>query len=516
MQAGKISISKFFKNRIWIVTFLILIMLLSIVLAFFLAVNHHIKSQEIEKILGIQITNWMFFQVFLIVLAFGILITMLFQLYKYIINPLNESYSGMSEIGITNIDFKANKTNNGEFMPTISEINSLFNKLKNLILLLENINKSESFDETMKSAFSKFSAFIPYQYIGIALISEDGKSIQAFHGISNGMVKGLPQKLLEYKVDIRDTSLAGVIERGEPRIINDLEKYTKDTPLKEYNKIILASGIRSSVTLALKINNKPMGVIFFSSIYKNVYNDSHMSFLHILANSIAISFNKNILINNILYGSTLALAKLAESRDRDTGGHLRRIGAYSKLIAQLLFSESIYKKHITVEYIKDIEVFSPLHDIGKVAIQDKILLKPGKLTQEEFDIMKTHAIFGAWILKEADDNIKTSSRGFFQMGIEIAEGHHEKWDGSGYPFGKKGEDIPLSARIVALADVFDALTSKRPYKEAFSFEKALEIIFRGSGTHFDPEIVRVLLESKDRIYEVYQQFSDGVKRKSFA
>jgi response regulator RpfG family c-di-GMP phosphodiesterase len=247
----------------------------------------------------------------------------------------------------------------------------------------------------------------------------------------------------------------------------------------------------------------PIGIIFFSSNQKNVYKKEHVEFLNILANSITLSLEEDILIDDMIVSSTLALATLTEERDSETGKHLDRMKRYSKLIAELLSQEDKYKDIIDADYINDIERFSPLHDIGKVAIRDEILLKPAKLTEEEFNIMKTHTIYGGKVLRRADENIRKIGHSIFSMGIEIAEGHHERWDGTGYPNSIKGEDIPLSARIVAVADVLDALTSKRPYKRAYSFEESINIIYEEAGNHFDPFIVEVLRKNLDSIKRVF-------------
>jgi len=187
----------------------------------------------------------------------------------------------------------------------------------------------------------------------------------------------------------------------------------------------------------------------------------------------------------------LALAKLAEFRDRDTGNHLERIREYSKILATELSNHPGYREYITQKYIDDIYLSSILHDIGKVGIPDNILLKPGKLTPEEFEIMKCHAIYGGDALCESEKH--TTDHTFLTIGKQIAYYHHEKWDGSGYPKGLSGKDIPLSARIVALADVYDALTSKRYYKSAISHELAKNIILQDSGVHFDPDVVKAFL-----------------------
>ena len=196
-----------------------------------------------------------------------------------------------------------------------------------------------------------------------------------------------------------------------------------------------------------------------------------------------------------------ALAKLAEARDEDTGDHLKRIQIYCRLIAEKLSLNSNYKDRINAEFIDNLQKASPLHDIGKVGIRDVILLKPGKLTKEEFQEMKQHTLIGANTLEEVYQNYPSNY--FIKVGIEIARSHHEKWDGSGYPDGLCGEEIPLSAQIMALVDVYDALRSKRVYKEAYSSNETKRIIIEASGKHFNPIIVDTFLEFEqefDRLY----------------
>ncbi len=193
----------------------------------------------------------------------------------------------------------------------------------------------------------------------------------------------------------------------------------------------------------------------------------------------------------------LALAKLTEYRDQETGRHLERISEYSRLIAQGLrraqglLRVSVEKNYLTDAYIDDLCLSSILHDIGKVGIPDHILMKPGKLSPEEFDSIKHHTLIGGRVLE--DTEATNPGRSFLTIGKLVAFHHHEKWDGTGYPYGLVGENIPLSARIVAVADVYDALMSDRPYKKAFSHEQAMDIITEGRGKHFDPELVDVFL-----------------------
>lgn len=186
-----------------------------------------------------------------------------------------------------------------------------------------------------------------------------------------------------------------------------------------------------------------------------------------------------------------ALSSLAEYRDDDTGQHIYRTQAFCRLLAEQLRDNPKCSDRITDSFIHNISCAAPLHDIGKVGIADNILLKPGKLTAEEFEIMKGHVMIGVKTLDSVRE--KYPNNEFINIGLRLTRSHHEKWDGNGYPDGLAGEDIPLCGRIMAVADVYDALRSKRPYKDPFSHEKAMEIIQKDSGTHFDPDIVEAFI-----------------------
>ncbi|HET6452123.1 MAG TPA: HD domain-containing phosphohydrolase [Spirochaetia bacterium] len=197
----------------------------------------------------------------------------------------------------------------------------------------------------------------------------------------------------------------------------------------------------------------------------------------------------------------LGFARLTEYRDVDTGKHLERIREYTRVLATALARLPAYSDYITPDYIEDLCLSSVLHDVGKVGIEDALLLKPGRLDEREFEKIKLHATLGGEALRAVDQEIKRES--FLTIGKEVAFYHHERWDGSGYPAGKKGDQIPLSARIVALADVYDALTSRRSYKEALSHEDAVKIIVAEKGTHFDPDIVQVFEESLETFKRIH-------------
>lgn len=199
-------------------------------------------------------------------------------------------------------------------------------------------------------------------------------------------------------------------------------------------------------------------------------------------------------------------AKLAESRDKDTGAHLERIREYSRILSEHLEKHGPYVGQIDGDFVQLVYLTSPLHDIGKVAVPDNVLLKPGPLTPDEFEVMKRHASVG-WETLDAVLRAHPEAK-FLRMARDIAGSHHEKFDGTGYPLGRKGDDIPLCGRIVALADVYDALTTKRVYKPAFTHEKARDIITGGAGTHFDPAVVDAFIDNEQAFQAVRRNFAD--------
>ena len=201
-----------------------------------------------------------------------------------------------------------------------------------------------------------------------------------------------------------------------------------------------------------------------------------------------------------------SMGTLAEYRDPETGGHIQRTKNYVRILAEYLRTKPEFEAVVDDGAIDQLYKSSPLHDIGKVGVRDSILLKPGKLTHEEFEEMKKHSIYGRDAIRASEKKLGKAS--FLSMARDIAYTHHEKWDGSGYPRGLKGEEIPLCGRIMALADVYDALISKRVYKAPIPHEKAVEIIKSGRGAHFDPRLVDLFLEISEAFRAIALEFAD--------
>jgi len=204
----------------------------------------------------------------------------------------------------------------------------------------------------------------------------------------------------------------------------------------------------------------------------------------------------------------MVMADLVESRDQFTGDHVRKTAAYTKITMEQMRREGMYPDELTDEFISNVVKSAPLHDVGKIVVSDTILNKPGRLTDEEFDIMKRHTVAGAEILEGAKGAVSEGS--YLDEACRLAAYHHEKWNGRGYPYGLSGEDIPLSARIMAVADVFDALVSKRSYKDGMPIEKALDIIRKDAGTHFDPLVAQAFLHAEAEARVIAAQHGDDV------
>ncbi len=339
---------------------------------------------------------------------------------------------------------------------------------------------------------------IPYDRISVAFIDINGIVM------AEAAVSLLEKVVLEpgFTEHIGQTTLSSVIMRREPRILNDLEQHYREKNQSASTGKLLEEGIRSSITVPLFFENRCVGFFFVSSRNKNAYNRNHAFFARKIAYSIKQHIYYTFVLQQTIAETARAFIKLTEKKDNETSLHIVRMAQYSHLLALQLFNSGAYE--IRPRFIREILWFAPLHDIGKIGIPDSILLKPGPLSPDEWAVMETHVSIGEEVLRSMDRGIRnTTNSSHLLTAIDITGSHHEKWDGSGYPRGLQGESIPLAGRIVALADVFDALTSRRPYKEPFSPEQAVEIIRSGKGSHFDPLVVEAFEAAFPEFMRVY-------------
>ena len=289
-----------------------------------------------------------------------------------------------------------------------------------------------------------------------------------------------------------------VLNKKKPRFIRFLESDI------EHRKLSVAEefGIWAVGTYLFVLN-----AIVFDIVFKDVSDAAHM--YNSITNTIIATIIILLILNNnyrkYYYGQNLALQKslittmadLVENRDENTGGHIQRTAKYVEIIAKKLHSHNKYTDILTDSYIDDMVVAAPLHDVGKIHIPDAVLNKPGKLTDNEFRIMKTHAAAGGNIIDKVEESVGDIE--YLRIAKEMAEYHHERMDGKGYPYGLRGQDIPLCARILAVADVFDALVSKRCYKDPMPLEIAFSIIEEEKGSHFDIDVANAFIECREEI-----------------
>ncbi len=292
-----------------------------------------------------------------------------------------------------------------------------------------------------------------------------------------------------------DKGIVGhVFLSGEPLLIRSAYEDPRFNP-----EVDRQTGYRTKNILAVPLFDGKGGVMGVFEVINKLYGDftqEDMELLELLAGYAGSAVENAMLYERIrqAYEETInRLSFAAEYKDPETYNHIVRIGLMAELMAKKLGLEEEYCYHIKLS--------APMHDIGKIGIPDAILLKKGKLEGEEWEIMKRHTIIGYEILKDSESEL-------LQMAARIALEHHEKYDGTGYPFGKKGEDIYLPARITAVADVFDALTSERPYKPAWSVEETIKYIQNLSGTHFDPRLVSLLVENLQEFVKIKEEYAD--------
>lgn len=313
---------------------------------------------------------------------------------------------------------------------------------------------------------------------------------------------GTDEPLNHYQAKLADsTSLQDILKHGKPRVVSDLKIFNHGN--QQHTQKIKAQGYASSYTLPMYIDTVFFGFLFFNSYQTNVFNEENLHYLDIYGHLISMVVGHELTsMRNLL--ATIKTAKdMAKRRDYETGSHLNRMAHFSRIIALKLAD----KYQLTDEYIEKVFLYAPLHDIGKIGIPDNILLKPDKLTDEEFEEMKTHTTIGGEMIDNILRNFDLQNFTSTDILRNIAEYHHEAINGTGYPHGISGNEIPIESRIVAVADVFDALTSHRPYKMAWSNEEAFAMLEKLSGEKLDSDCVQALIDCRNEIESIQQQFT---------
>ena len=297
-------------------------------------------------------------------------------------------------------------------------------------------------------------------------------------------------------------SLQSILEKKHPRVIVDTLTFEDG---KHENFRLGRSGYAATYTMPMFHNGMFFGFIFFNSNQTTVFKPSILDELDIFGHLISLMVISDLSIIQTLMAAVGTAKHFSHKRDPETGSHLDRMSRYAWLIAKVIAP----RHQLSDEYIEHVFMFAPLHDIGKFSIPDHILLKPGKLTTEETKIMHAHARMGREIIDEMLNNFGFDKIEYGNILRNIAEYHHEHVDGSGYPLGLNGDVIPLEARIVAVADTFDALTSRRSYKHAWSNDEAFEMLRQLAGIKLDVECVEIMIENRKDVEHIQSQFAEN-------
>lgn len=362
-------------------------------------------------------------------------------------------------------------------------------------------NKGYLLTDVIEQLFKTIEKELHVDRVGVAFVNYETEEIIAEYGESNYSPLYLEPG---YTVKFEETSLYSLILNPQTIVTNDVPALYEKKKDSLSLKLINQESIKSNVIFPLIVDDSVFGFMFFSSRKRNAFDKKAIVTGENIAQDLANIVDKTFLTKLMFSEMTTAFSDLVEKKDSETGEHLDRMVEYSKFISERLLSHPDKDYRISRRLIREIIIHAPAHDIGKVGIPDHILKKPGKLTKEEFELMKNHPTIGANIFRDLKKSLQIFNQDFFEVAENITRYHHEKWNGLGYPEGLAGLSIPIEARIVAIADVFDALTSKRVYKGAFNFEKAWDIIIDSSGTHFDPVLINLLNDNKDAFYQLYE------------
>lgn len=332
--------------------------------------------------------------------------------------------------------------------------------------------------------------------IAVALYDAATDTLKTFAHSSDG-----DNPLPFYEARLADSaSLREIVQRRQPRVVNDTDLYGDHTKHAQS----IRSGFGSSYTLPIFRNGEFLGLLFFNAVEKDAFSAAALYFFDLLGHLLSLLVIDGLATPKAMLATVRTVTGLAQHRDFETGSHLERMAYYARIVAR----EIAPKYGLTDADVEHIFLFAPLHDIGKIAIPDEIMLKTGKLTAAEFEVMKTHTTKGHEIIEDMLDNFHLDGVAHAGVLRNIALFHHEAMNGGGYPSGCRGDDIPIEARIAGVADVFDALTSRRPYKEAWSNDEAFQFLIENADSRFDRDCVAALVKHRADVERIQARFAE--------
>ena len=364
---------------------------------------------------------------------------------------------------------------------------------------LQELNQSTTLRDKLVSTHYSLKARLPFiTRVAVAIYDAETEVLKTYlHSSDDG------SPLEHYQAQLDDApSLKSILESGRPRVINDMAVFAQDG--HEHSQKLGQHGYAASYTLPLFNDGEFLGFVFFNSYEQGVFTEDILGTLDLYGHLVGLMVVSELSCINTLTAAVKTTGHITHLRDPETGGHLERMSRYSRIIATALAK----RYELDDDYIEHVFMFSPLHDIGKIGIPDGILLKPGPLDQAETLVMKTHARKGSEMIDDLVKNFGLKNFQHINMLRNIAEYHHEAVNGSGYPEGRMRDEIPLEARIVAVADIFDALTSKRPYKHPWSNEEAIDMLERLAHKKLDHDCVQALIDNMVQVEEIQRCFRE--------
>lgn len=366
---------------------------------------------------------------------------------------------------------------------------------------LEVLNKGASLDEKLAAIHEAlYSELDSIDRISVAAYDAPTDMLKTFLASSPGR-----NDLVRYESRLQDSpSLSEILRIGRPRVVNDLDIFRHGP--RVHTSIIAETGFRSSYTVPMYFDGSFAGFIFFNSRSAGSMAEPALRTLDVFAHLISATVTGEMLAVRVLAAAIKTVHDMVRYRDPETGAHMERMSRFARLIAQHLAATGVAAlDDATIERIFE---FAPLHDLGKLAVPDRILLKPGPLSQSERAEMQQHTVRGRAMIDSIARNFGMEQLDGLDLLRHIAESHHERIDGSGYPRGLRGNEIPLESRIVAVADAFDALTSARPYKATWSNDEAFAWLRRLARSSFDEDCVEALISNAAKVQEIQSQFRD--------
>jgi HD-GYP domain-containing protein (c-di-GMP phosphodiesterase class II) len=364
---------------------------------------------------------------------------------------------------------------------------------------LEALNEHGSLRYRLREIHLAAHAFMPFiARIAVALYDPKTRLLKTFVHSSDG-----EDPLPHYQAPLADVpSLKKLLDEKRPRVIQHM--LTFEDAESEHSRRLGRAGFAASYTLPMFANGVFVGFVFFNSRKADVFSETVLAQLDVFGHLVSLLVLQELASARTLSAALESARHLVHARDSETGSHLDRMSRYARVIAHALAD----RHGLDDEYVERIQAYAPLHDIGKIGIPDAILLKPGGLDERETEVMQTHSNRGQAIIDDLVTNFGLGTLEDIDLVRNIALFHHERVDGEGYPQGLAGDAIPLEARIVAVADVFDALTSRRPYKEAYPNDKAFAMLAQIAGTHLDRECVDALTGCRAEVERIQAQFGE--------